>query len=76
MVQLPMPKLRIANRRGSLVRTSREVSNRTLMRIVLTAPGTDPTKDCFDARATVKVCYTLLGTRNIKNTGVAAAAFP
>ena len=37
---LQLPKLRIRSRRGSLVRTSREVSDRTLLRVVLTEPGT------------------------------------
>ena len=43
---LPLPKLRICSRRGSLVRTSREVSDRTLLRVVLTEPGTNPTEEC------------------------------
>jgi hypothetical protein len=39
---LPLPKLRIRSRGGSLVRTSREVSDRTLLRVVLTEPDTNP----------------------------------
>jgi hypothetical protein len=39
---LPLPKLRIRSCRGSLVRTSREVSDRTLLRVVLTEPDTNP----------------------------------
>ena len=40
---MPLPKLRIRSRRGSLVRTSREVCDRTLLRVVLTELGTNPT---------------------------------
>jgi hypothetical protein len=43
---MPLPKLRIRSRRGSLVRTSREVCDRTLLRVVLTEPATNPTEDC------------------------------
>ena len=42
---LPLPKLRIRGCRGSLVRTSREVSDRTLLRVVLIESGTNPTED-------------------------------
>ena len=40
---MPLPKLRIGSRRDSLVRTSREVCDRTLLRVVLTELGTNPT---------------------------------
>jgi hypothetical protein len=38
-----MPKLRIRSRRGSLVRASREVRDRTLLCVVLTELGSNPT---------------------------------